>query len=362
MELKNGDFKICEDHLGRVSRTFAINMRVLRGDAYRSLLLAYLLCRIADTIEDEPTMADDEKIACLSAYGDLFPPGADWPERVDRFLGSMAFSGKGPDADLLFDTSRVFSEFVKLPPFALEVISERVREMALGMSSFQRKAPGGNGVVMLENQEELESYCYYVAGTVGLMITDLFFSGGDHGGGLSDEARQSLVSRSVSFGLGLQMTNIAKDYMGDRGRGWCYIPRSFFLEEGIDPAVDDVSGNRPAYGMVLKRLIDNALAHLDEALLYILDIPRRYVRYRLFCLWPLLMAVETLALASRNEDRLFRGEAVKIARSDVKRIIRNSSCSILSNRLIRFLYDNARLRVDRKPGDRSAPEETGMFD
>ncbi|MCU0627289.1 MAG: squalene/phytoene synthase family protein, partial [Gemmatimonadaceae bacterium] len=51
--------------LPRVSRTFALSVRVLPGDLGRAVLAAYLLCRIADTIEDAPTLPAAHKAATL---------------------------------------------------------------------------------------------------------------------------------------------------------------------------------------------------------------------------------------------------------------------------------------------------------
>ena len=42
--------------LPAVSRTFALSIRVLPGALGQAVLAAYLLCRIADTVEDEPAM------------------------------------------------------------------------------------------------------------------------------------------------------------------------------------------------------------------------------------------------------------------------------------------------------------------
>ena len=43
-------WKYAEDTLQLVSRTFALNIQVLRGKLHRSILLAYLYLRIADTV------------------------------------------------------------------------------------------------------------------------------------------------------------------------------------------------------------------------------------------------------------------------------------------------------------------------
>ena len=44
-----------------VSRTFALTIPQLPGDLYRVVGNAYLLCRIADTIEDEPALSPAQK-------------------------------------------------------------------------------------------------------------------------------------------------------------------------------------------------------------------------------------------------------------------------------------------------------------
>jgi farnesyl-diphosphate farnesyltransferase len=190
----------------------------------------------------------------------------------------------------------------------------------------------------LEDQEDLEQYCYYVAGTVGLMLTSIF---SDNSEKISPEIKGKLEGRSVAFGLGLQITNIAKDFFADRSRGWCYVPRVFFVDEGIDPVSDAWREKPEAFFKVQARIMTLALRYLDEALLYTLDIPRRLFRYRLFCLWPLFMAVETLAKLHR-ERNLDAQKTVKISRQDVRRIVRNTSLSVLSNSALKSLYGRVR--------------------
>ena len=52
MNSQTDNWKYCQDALPKVSRTFALNISVLKGDLYRSILIAYLFCRIVDTLED----------------------------------------------------------------------------------------------------------------------------------------------------------------------------------------------------------------------------------------------------------------------------------------------------------------------
>ena len=336
------DFTFCKEALVKVSRTFAINIRILSGDAYRAVLLAYLLCRIADTIEDDPFFTPEYKLQKLCEYADLFPPLSNYPERIEDFLRDISFRQKDDSTELLMNLTRVINEFVKLPERMISVVSEHVQEMSYGMASFQKKG-SGKDINFIEDKGELARYCYFVAGTVGLMLTSVF---AENSSLITPKIKQKLKERSVVFGLGLQITNIAKDFYGDRERGWCYVPREFFTEEGIDPLRDTFDDHQSGFVNAHRRLIDLALLYLDEALEYTLDIPRTLIRYRLFCLWPLFMAVESLAKLT-GEQNLFRGEVVKISRNDVKRIVRGTSLAVMSNGALRLMYNNTRQKIVR---------------
>jgi farnesyl-diphosphate farnesyltransferase len=343
MQNRPDDFRVCEEYLSKVSRTFALNIKVLTGNVYRGILLAYLLCRIADTIEDDPQLPAQFKAQKLSQYANLFPPQPDYHERIEKLLGDIRFTEENDDSDLARDSSIVFKEFVKLPPPMIAIVSDRVKEMARGMAAILEEKKNG-GIAFLENREELDNYCYYVAGTVGLMITAVFSEASAR---ITAGIKENLTKRSVAFGLGLQITNIAKDFFGDRKRGWCYVPRSFFQEEGLDPLSSDFHDNRAAYANVHKKLIKLALQYLDEGLQYTLDIPRSLIRYRLFCAWPLFMAVETLAKLY-GEESLFTGQTVKISRNDVRRIVRNTSLAAMSNNALKSMYCRISRRIDGK--------------
>jgi len=334
------DFTFCKEYLGKVSRTFAVNIRILKGDVHRGVLLAYLLCRIADTLEDDDYFPFRFKVQKLHEYSDLFPPTSEYTMHIEKFLQDITFKQETDSSVLLVNCIRVFNELVKLPSRIISVISKHVKEMAIGMASFQEKG-SEKGIVFLENKTELERYCYFVAGTVGLMLTSIFSEGSSR---ISPRIQEKLQKRSVSFGLGLQVTNIAKDFFGDQQRGWCYIPRSFFTEEGINPLRDSFTDKAEAFLNVQKRIISLAANYLDEALRYTLDIPRTLIRYRLFCLWPLFMAVETLAKLY-GEQSLFSGQVLKISRQDVKRIVLNTSLAVMSNNALTRMYHNTKRKI-----------------
>ena len=82
----------------------------------------------------------------------------------------------------------------------------------------------------LDDLAQLDRYCYHVAGVVGEMLTELFCDYSSEIG----ERREELHALSVSFGQGLQMTNILKDVWEDHRRGACWLPRDIFRSAGFE--------------------------------------------------------------------------------------------------------------------------------
>ncbi|MCD6023770.1 MAG: squalene/phytoene synthase family protein [Fibrobacteria bacterium] len=305
--------------LNRVSRTFALNIRVLPGPLRAQVLHAYLYCRMADTLEDDATLPAGDKIPLLRAFASLFR--TDLPEdearaAFDAFPGLLPPSWRGSEdweKILLERAPVVLRAFLAFPAPARAAIARCVTEMCGGMADFARRREerSATGRPLIETLAELDEYCYYVAGTVGVMLCDLFIAHAD----IPPERAARLRALCVSFGLGLQLTNILKDVRDDGERGVSWLPPGH------------------AYAGILAK----ARGHLEEALEYTLLIPRRQRRLRLFCLWPLFMAAETLALL--DSQRASPADApvarVKISRVRVARILLRTRLLYFSNTWLR---------------------------
>jgi PAS domain S-box-containing protein len=99
--------------------------------------------------------------------------------------------------------------------------SARLKSEFLANMSHEIRTPL-NGVIGMTDL--LLTYCYFVAGVVGEMCTDLFCL---HSPELAAQ-RTAMMRLAVSFGQGLQMTNILKDIWDDRPANACWLPRSVF--------------------------------------------------------------------------------------------------------------------------------------
>jgi farnesyl-diphosphate farnesyltransferase len=81
---------------------------------------------------------------------------------------------------LIQNSPSVFAVFSDLPVTTRTIISECVLEMAAGMKKTVNRQLSQKALHYLQTMTELEEYCYYVAGTVGMMLTKLFVDSPSH--------------------------------------------------------------------------------------------------------------------------------------------------------------------------------------
>jgi farnesyl-diphosphate farnesyltransferase len=215
-----------------------------------------------------------------------------------------------------------------------------VREMARGMARTVRRELRGEGL-HLETMEDLERYCYYVAGTVGHLLTNLYALDRQS---ITPEVEAELRRHEVAFGLGLQVTNIIKGVTDDISRGVSYLPLCLFRQAGI--TIDTLLSRPedPRGREVVGGLASWTLLKLDEALEYTLALPVSEPDLRLFCGLPLAFAVRTLALALKSSS-VFSEKVLKISRLEVAAIHRRMESILDDNRRIRELYREERALV-----------------
>jgi farnesyl-diphosphate farnesyltransferase len=338
--------------LEKTSRTFALNIRVLPPGLRRQVLLAYLFCRMADTLEDDSDLDETVKVRLLESFRGLFPPG---PAREARGLeGRIAsFRALLPpewgesdrwDRLLVHHCHWILPQLSEFPAPAVDAISRCVDEMGSGMIDFTRKqARTRDGQVLIETVGDLDQYCYYVAGTVGNLLCDLFTL---HSPLIGAKRAKSLRALSVSFGLGLQLTNILKDVQEDKGRNVSYIPSALLDAAGIGQEEFLSGGRDSAAASVMAALLGKAQGHLRDAMEYTCLLPRLEPRLRLFCLWPLFMAAENLVVMAGHLDAGQSEGKLKISRRQVKDIVGRTSLACWSNLWLRSMFNDAMSRLD----------------
>jgi len=314
MAMTEADWAYCEQALLEVSRTFSKPIELLPKPLRVALTCGYLLCRVVDTVEDHEQFDAHERDALFTAFIAVL----DGEQRPETFSARFAaFADDDPEVRLAQSLPRVMNVFMSQDEGTRESSIAWLSEMANGMRLYCRRDRPGS-LTAVNSLSDLERYCYFVAGTVGHLITDLFSTYlGSAGSALEPELR----ARCESFGIGLQMVNILKDVTDDLARNRCYVPRQLCQIEGFAPENLLAVEHRQQAHRALAPVFERASEHLGKALEYVLLIPAPQVQLRLFCLLPLWMALETLVVAIGNDAVLIADRPVKISRDAVKEII-----------------------------------------
>lgn len=278
--------------LPRVSRTFAINIRVLGARMRRPVRLAYLLCRVADTLEDAWPGSPGE----VGERFDLLRAAlaGDRPAALRLAGGASGSAAPAAEVELIEALPSLLRTLAGLPSGHATCVRDCVETMALGMRHYaMRAAERPPATPYLDDTAELHDYCHVVAGCVGEMLTRLHAAVHEMPVDAAFEQRIGLAPR---VGEALQLTNILLDWPSDLARGRCHLPASWLATHAIGPEELLTTGQMVARELAL-RLGGLADAALDEVADYLDLIPAAHVRYRLFVLWPALWARASLRVA-----------------------------------------------------------------
>uniref|UniRef100_A0A0D9WUD5 15-cis-phytoene synthase n=1 Tax=Leersia perrieri TaxID=77586 RepID=A0A0D9WUD5_9ORYZ len=184
--------EICEEY----AKTFYLGTMLMTEERRRAIWAIYVWCRRTDELVDGPNASH------------ITPSALDrWEKRLDDL-----FTGRPYDMldAALSDTISKFP--IDIQPF---------RDMIEGMRSDLRKT-------RYKNFDELYMYCYYVAGTVGLMSVPVM--------GIAPESKattESVYSAALALGIANQLTNILRDVGEDARRGRIYLPQDELAEAGL---------------------------------------------------------------------------------------------------------------------------------
>jgi farnesyl-diphosphate farnesyltransferase len=286
IESPNTDLAYQKAILGSVSRTFALTIPLLPPDIEIVVGNTYLLCRIVDTIEDATEIDPVEKQDLSKLFLDAVLGAISVESFVTPCLEALRNYSNVDELDLITHTPTILRILHTLSNKDRAAIRRCVSIMSEGMSHFHNRQTQEG----LKDLAEFEAYCYVVAGVVGEFLTTIF-------GNSSPEFAKHISGHeklAIDFGQALQMTNILKDSPEDYARGVSW---------------------RPAQ-MSQTQLLKLAYNKLQNALSYILLIPKNEVGMRRFCFLAFGLAVMTLEKISTREQLSNKVE-LKLSRNTV---------------------------------------------
>lgn len=332
------DIEFCKKQLAQVSRTFGVSIEALEEPMREHVRVAYLLCRILDTIEDAVDVSlpirealFDQFNACLGRSEEAAPAF----EASAGQLGDQAIA----DIELCCNASRVFRRYWSFSEEIRACLKGPILEMSDGMRLYvQRFAQDTQH--RIHSLHDLEEYCYYVAGTVGNLLTNLFLLECP----CASPQREAIESLKRSFGLGLQMVNILKDVGDDIQRGACFLPLDRLQNVDISPQSILEPANRDIVLKVMGEVSARAEAHLENAEQYIRQWPTEAgYSIRVFTIVPLVLAIASLALIRQGgDDVLMKNKNPKVSRDFVASVLSQTGNAAQDNQALTSLIKFAR--------------------
>lgn len=287
-----------QNHLNRVSRSFSFCIAKLEGDLREWVSLSYLLCRILDTIEDsEWSSKESQNLAFLNFESFLREAPSDL--QVNAWASQFPANIDAGERELIFDSLPCFSFFHSLPEMVKQKIRNPIMNMYRGMQHYSVKK-NAEGQLRLRSLAEVNQYCFFVAGLVGELLTDLVTSK------WAGWEKKIQMRDAHHFGLFLQKINLLKDQQKDEKEG------RFFIHSRQE---------------VLQSLVHDA----EGAIRYLQSLPLAEKGYRTFCAWSLFLGLGSLPWIEKSN---ILGKLMKIPRM---------ATELLLNRVESVIDDNQAL-------------------
>jgi phytoene synthase len=187
-------YELCRQITAKYAKTFYLGTLLMPEDKRRAIWAIYAWCRRTDELVDGAQAA------------------ATTPETLDQWERHLEaiFAGQSlEDLDVaLVDTLQHFP--MDIQPFRDMIAGQR---MDLYRSRY-------------ETFEDLNLYCYRVAGTVGLMSTSVMGvdSSQSTAAWNQNQAVYTPTQEAIALGIANQLTNILRDVGEDARRGRIYLP------------------------------------------------------------------------------------------------------------------------------------------
>lgn len=200
MTVTAADWQACEVIASRQGRSFYLASRFLPPARKRAVLATYAWCRITDDIVDRAPVPDHEAAA----------------QALDAWEAELA----APEHPVARAFAAAREQF-NVPVGPAHDLLTGVRMDLL---------PG-----TYATWDELRTYCFHVAGTVGLLVAPIL--GNDDPG--ADR-------HAADLGIAMQLTNILRDVAEDATMGRLYLPLEEIVAFGGDP--DAILAGMPCRG------------------------------------------------------------------------------------------------------------------
>ncbi|RLG19402.1 hypothetical protein DRN67_02795, partial [Candidatus Micrarchaeota archaeon] len=328
------DVERCWGILPKVSRSFALCIRVLPKPLDEQMMVSYLIYRIIDTIEDSNAPVETKKELFKQFVSLLSMRELDDESTENCKTELLTKLNYTYERELLENLQAVLQTYYSQPLMVRRSIRKWGREMADGMYKFQKKP--------IDTFEDQNLYSYYVAGVIGYLFNDLLY----YNRIITRSLKRKLHRYAREFGLALQKVNILRDIAYDALSKRRYWPRMLLAKYGLSYGSLHLRENKDKALQALHEQIRDAQQYLHSAIQYILLLPENAIKVRRFCLIPLFMAIESYVKCANNYEVFESGKVVKITREQVHEIVEKSDRLGSSNERLMKWFTESMLKIE----------------
>lgn len=283
-----------------VSRSFYLTIRLLPRLMREPVSLGYLLARASDTIADTESVPAALRKECLSLFH-LALKDEQIRGKLCALLEEKFIQHQENEREklLLKRIADVFAWYDSILEQDWIAIADVMRPILDGQSwdvdFFSIK-----GKKQVESAEDLEQYCYQVAGSVG-EFWGVVGRNADHK--FSKYGEEQLKADGIKYGIGLQLVNILRDLPADLKNGRCYLP-------DVDPK------KKKAVMRAAKKWGKKARQYLELGLGY--SSALRQKRAKIATALPAIIGLKTLDLLDSATWQQWEN-GIKISRKEIRK-------------------------------------------
>ncbi len=307
------DREFCLAALTKVSRSFAVVIQQLPNELQDAVCVFYLILRGLDSVEDDMNLSIEKKLNLLrNFHSKSMEPGWSLTEIGD----SVEYR------QLLANFQKVVAAYLRLKPSYRNIIKNITYQMGQGMADFAEKK--------IQTTADYNLYCHYVAGLVGIGLSQIFSASGYESSFLE---QQKIIANSM--GLFLQKTNIIRDYFEDIELERTFWPPQIWAKYAEKLETHKLYPESPESIACLNHMIADALQHVPDCVAYLKMI--QHPKIFRFCAIPQVMAMATLNKIYNNPD-VFRTK-VKIRTGLAARLmVETNSMERFNSFMEKFTY------------------------
>lgn len=228
LSLLNEAYDRCGEICAEYAKTFYLGTLLMTPERRKAIWAIYVWCRRTDELVDGPNASHIT------------------PKALDRWDARLEDLFQGRPFDML---DAALADTVAKFPVDIQPFKDMVEGMRLDLKKSRYK-----------NFDELYLYCYYVAGTVGLMSVPVMGIAPD-----SQVPTESVYNAALALGIANQLTNILRDVGEDARRGRVYLPQDELALSGLSD--EDIFAGKVTdkWRSFMKSQIKRARMFFDEA-------------------------------------------------------------------------------------------------